>query len=334
MASEVKARESIIKISQEHPQWSFKKIAKEAGVHRKTVSKVIRRFKEDLNVNRREGSGRKKGFHSPKTAKKVITIFQRNPNISVRKMAQKVGCSKSTVQNIKTRSGLRTYKVQKVPDRNAVKNEEAKKRANKLKKNFFQKFDCCIMDDETYVYYDFKQLPGQEYYVADSRGNVDEKFRTQKATKFPKKFLVWQAICTCGQKSDFFVFSGTINSQIYIEECLKNKLLPLLRRHNVSTFFWPDLASCHYSKATMEWYEANKVVFVPKEANPPNCPELRPIEKYWALVKRKLKETKEVTKNEKDFRGKWKGASGKVSETTIKSMMEGVPEKIDNFCKN
>ena len=68
MASEVETRKSIIKIFQEHPEWSF--IVREAGVCRKTVSIVIRRFKEDSTINRKEGSGRKKGFQSSKTAKK------------------------------------------------------------------------------------------------------------------------------------------------------------------------------------------------------------------------------------------------------------------------
>jgi len=34
------------------------------------VSIVIKRFKEDLTINLKEGFGRKKGFQSPKTAKK------------------------------------------------------------------------------------------------------------------------------------------------------------------------------------------------------------------------------------------------------------------------
>ena len=69
MTSEVETRKSIIKIFQEHPKWSFIK-SREVGVCRKTVSIVIRHFKEDLTVNRKEGSGRKKGFQSSKTAKK------------------------------------------------------------------------------------------------------------------------------------------------------------------------------------------------------------------------------------------------------------------------
>lgn len=36
------------------------------------------------------------------------------------------------------------------------------------------KFDCMVMNDETYVKTDFKQLSGQEFYMATKRGNVAE----------------------------------------------------------------------------------------------------------------------------------------------------------------
>lgn len=333
MSSELKTRELIIEIFHENPKWTFKHIARKSKVCRETVSKVIKKFHKDLTVGRKHGSGAKKGIRNQKTATKVTSLFKKDPGLSTRKVAQKAGCSKTFVERVKKQKQLRTYKVQKVPDRNAVKNEEAKKRAQKLKRDFFSKFHCCVMDDESYVLADFKQLPGQEFYVADSRGNVDEEFRTMKQAKFPKKFLIWQAICSCGERSEFFVASGTINSEIYQKECLQKRLLPFLRNHKVSTFFWPDLASCHYSKATLEWYKRNQVNFVPREANPPNCPELRPIERYWAMVKRKLKDTKHVTRNPAEFKRKWTTVQKNVKKDTIKDMMEGIPEKLQNFFK-
>ena len=42
----------------------------------------------------------------------------------------------------------------------------------------------------------------------------------------------------------------------------------------------------------MEWYKKNNVKLMPKKENPPNCPELRVIEKYWAIMKRKMKKQK------------------------------------------
>lgn len=327
-------RKLVIKYFLENPSWSVLRIAKEAQVCRQTAAKVIKNFKKDLTCNRKPGSGRPEGFHSLKKVKKAVALIEKNPNISNRKCAQKVGLSEMSVRRIKIKNGLRSYKVQTVPDRNAQKNQEAKTRAKKLKVDFFQKKDCCIMDDETYVLCSFSQLPGQEFYISRGRGNVPKEFRTKKKTKFPRKFLVWQAICSCGMRSKCFVTSGTINSEIYVKECLQKRLLPFVRQHNVSTFFWPDLASCHYSKATAKWYEENNIVLVPREANPPNCPELRPIERYWALVKRILKLSKQEAKTIEDFKKKWTAATKKVLNTTIIAMMSGIPEKIHQFCVN
>ena len=51
------------------------------------------------------------------------------------------------------------------------------------------------MEDETFVQGDFFQLPSQEFYVADARGIMAEKFRVSKKSKFPTKFLIWEVIC-------------------------------------------------------------------------------------------------------------------------------------------
>ena len=54
--------------------------------------------------------------------------------------------------------------------------------------DFVRICDCFIMDDKTYVLGNFSQLPGQEFYVADARGNVAEEFRVQKRSKFQRSF--------------------------------------------------------------------------------------------------------------------------------------------------
>lgn len=327
-------RKLIFKKMVENPQWTVLRMAKEVKVCRQVAGKVMRNFKKGLENTRKPGSGRPKGFHSPKKVKKAVSLMKRNPRISNRKLALKVDLSEMSVRRIKAKAGFKSYKVQAVPDRNAQKNKEAKKRARKLRANFFQSKECCVMDDETYVLGSFSQLPGQEFYVSKGRGNVAKQFRTKKKTKFPKKFLVWQAICSCGERSRAFVTSGSINSEIYMQECLQKRLLPFMSQHKVSTFFWPDLASCHYSKATMKWYDDNNIVLVPKDSNPPNCPELRPIERYWALVKKILKLTNKEVKTIPTFKKMWTTATNKVPNTTIKSMMLAVPEKIKNFYDN
>ena len=136
---------------------------------------------------------------------------------------------------------------------------------------------------------DFNQLPGNSFYTAKDKNAVKRSYKEVKFSKFPKRYMVWQAICSCGLRSRVFITKSTINSKICIKEWLQRRLLPFVRQHTGSVLFWPDLATSHYARPTLEWYEENGIQVVPKEANPPNCPELRPIERYWALMMRTLK---------------------------------------------
>ena len=93
------------------------------------------------------------------------------------------------------------------------------------------------MDDKTYVKADYSQLPGKQYYVAHTKGGVNAIFKFQKMDKFGKKCMVWQAICSCGLKTSPFITTGTINAQVYIQECLNKRLLPLYKKYEVPHCF-------------------------------------------------------------------------------------------------
>ena len=124
------------------------------------------------------------------------------------------------------------------------------------------------------------------------------------------------AICQCGHRSRTFLTNGTINKDIYTE-CLKKRLL-LFRQ---------------YAKSTLKILHYNNIDTVPKDANPPNVPELRPIERYWALVKRELKKDKNPVKNKQSFKVKWNRSSSKITENVIKNLMYDIQGKFKNFFK-
>ena len=65
------------------------------------------------------------------------------------------------------------------------------------------------MDDETYIKCD-KQLPGPKFYTSMVRGHLSNKFKYKSLEKFGEK-LLWQAICSCGLRSQAFVTSSTLN---------------------------------------------------------------------------------------------------------------------------
>lgn len=324
-------REIIVHKYLENPTASFSSIAKSVKISASTVRDVINRLKERNTVDRKIRS-RKVDCFNPKLMSNVVSFMKRYPNRSLRYVAQKFGTNLSFVFRAKKKSGLRSYCVEKHPRRDEKGRAKAKLRARKLYDQFLTKNEgCLVMDDESYIFADFQQLPGKEFYIATKRYGVAERFRKKCLTKFAKKYLVWQAICCCGARSKVFVTTGSINSEIYMKECLQKRLLPFLNSHNKSPLFWPDLATCHYSNAVMRWYAENGVRVVPKEANPPNCPELRPIEKYWGICKGILRRTKKFAKNEKSFKRYWKNAAKSVPNSSVQRMMQAVKSRVRRF---
>ena len=157
------------------------------------------------------------------------------------------------------------------------------------------------MEDETYIKCEFKQLPSPKFYTSIVRGRVSNKFKYKSLDKFGKKLLLWQAICTCGLRSRAFVTSSTLNSDVYIKECLQARLLLFYRSHDAPCWFWPHLASCHYSKKTVQWYNSKDIKFIPKSLNPPNCQQFHPIEKFWGIDKGYLRKSGKTISTAKDL---------------------------------
>lgn len=326
-------RESILHFFVENPNFDRRVAAKTLGVSVSTIYLVIKNYRSTGTTKRKIASGGDRKLNK-KLELKAVSAIKRNPCLSIRELAGKATTSKTTISRIKAKYGLKSYKKKKVPRREEKQQTRAIQRSRKLYEHILgNSNDCLIMDDETYCQSNFGSLPGNQYYRAIQRGHVSNSFKTIHCEKFPRKYLVWQAICSCGLRSASFVTKGTINSQIYIKECLQKRLKPFISSHNCGTMFWPDLASCHYSKATMGWYISNNVNVVPKDMNPPNCPELRPIERYWAIVKLKLRKTSKEAKNIKDFKIKWTNATKKVASTVVQKLMSKVKRKIREFSR-
>lgn len=332
---ELNNRKLIMHKHNENPLMSAAQIAKSLKLPRRTVSAVIKRCTNTLTVERANGSGAKIGTRDGKLKAKVIRSVKNNPGLSDRDLATKFGSNHTTVRRIRMREGLKSWRAIKHPNRSDKQNLVAKTRARLLYEKVLTKFKgCMIMDDETYVKVDLKQLPGRKFYVSTIRGGVAGKFKYIKMDKFSKKLMIWQAICSCGLKSKVFVTSSTMNTDLYISECLEKRLLPLIRFHNKPTKFWPDLASCHYSQKAIKWYGQNGVDVIPKNMNPPNCPELRPIEKYWANVKGKLRKNGGFVKDINSMRSKWNQFAGKVSRADVRTLMGPIKRDVRAFIRN
>lgn len=265
-SNELSNRKSILHKYLENPSRSAASIAKELKLPSSTARSVIKRFKSSLSIERKPGSGRKKGPLNKKLHQKVVKSIKSNPGLSQSDLAKRHGTSETFIRKTIEGAGLKCYRAIKTPRRNDKQDINAKKRARLLQDNVLTKFNgCLIMDDETYLKCDHKQIPGRKFYYSSKRLNVSSKFKYVQVEKYAKKMLIWQAICSCGIKSRPFFTAKTLNSELYVKECLKERLLPMIRSHSSPVKFWPDLASCHYSKFTTKWYQENKVDVIPKE---------------------------------------------------------------------
>lgn len=185
------------------------------------------------------------------------------------------------------------------------------------------------MDDETYCACDPTQVPGNEFYNVVDGNEVDRESMLKRKEKFYKKFLVWQAIAETGEVSEPYITIGTINKEIYLEECIKQRLVPFINdmRKKYNVLFWPDLASSHYANCVTDYLKNENIQFVQKDDNPPNVPNLRPIERFWALCKKKYKSLNKICDTKIKFRNSWVKISNEIAEKSGKNLFR-------NFRKN
>ena len=160
------------------------------------------------------------------------------------------------------------------------------------------------------------------------KGNAPGRFKFVFADKFARKLMIWQAICSCGKKTKVFITGATMNGQVYKEKCLQEIVLPFIQSHEGPVKFWPDLASCHYARDVLEWYKQNNIDVIEKRINPPNCPQFRSLERYWTIVKRKLKKCGKSIKTSSDMAKWWKKMADTVDDATVQKLMVGIRRKV------
>ena len=70
------------------------------------------------------------------------------------------------------------------------------------------------------------------------------------------------------------------------------RLVPFIEKHHFDRnyIFWHDLTSVYYAKDALAVLHSKNIHFVKKDVNPPNVPQLRPIETFWAHLKSKVYE--------------------------------------------
>jgi len=304
----------------------------EEGIPRRTIANVLARLKLTGTYITKSPTGRPMKKSNFECTNKIKLMLKKNPSISNRKCAAKVKIPTTTYRRIVSKKlGLKTFKKIKAPKYINNQKQRAKKGCSKIYRNISGNNDTVlIMDDETYVCQDPMQNKMQRYYKAQSKNQVENDHNIQPVQKFPKKYMIWQAVDENGNFSDSFIFEGTINSEIYLQNCLKERLLPFIKKYheNKKILFWPDLATSHYANDCISFLDEQNINYVKKKDNPPNVPQARPIETLWAIMKRRYAQRQKGAKNLKSFKQIWKNISLQVSNECGKSVMATTRKKL------
>ena len=178
---------------------------------------------------------------------------------------------------------IKYRKREKTPKYTIEQQIKAKKRSRKLVNQLHNTKSLLVIDDEKYFCFAGDNMPGNSGYYTNNKKTCPESVRFIGKEKFPKKLLMWIAISDRGMSEPLFRTSKAvaINSSIYINECLEKRLLPFIHKYHgdFNYLFWPDIASSHYSKDSLNWMD-QYVYYVDKESNPPNVPQARPIKNF------------------------------------------------------
>ena len=145
-----------------------------------------------------------------------------------------------------------------------------------------------IMDDEKYFLSQDQSAPTNgAFYTSDIR-TIAPQVKFKRSQKFEPKILVWIAMSEKEISKHFFPKQKqAVGQKTYLNQYIIARLIPLIKSHHnkEKVLFWPDLASSHYGHDVLQYLNQNDVQFVDKEFNPQNCPQARPIETMWSILK-------------------------------------------------
>lgn len=230
---------------------------------------------------------------SPKMAATIIRrLTINNRQHSVRSVAKDFSVSKTAVQKLLDRKGIRCYKKVK---RNLIpKSQEDKRRicCARFRKAFRKSdledmlfVDECYFTVGTSFNHQNERCYGKDFQAVPNR----KKFKQMPKT--PLSAMVFAGVSREGRTPLVVLKSGfRLNQHTYKDKCIdivRTSLPHPLKPDSV--IFYQDKAPCHAAKSVQSYLAAIFPCFVPNHAMPPNSPDLNVLDFcVWNLLKERL----------------------------------------------
>ena len=303
------------------------------GYARRTVYSWFESIENGDSLERKKGSGRPARIATADNIRKIKKIFNHRSGCSQRRVAMKLNCSQPYVSMmLRKHTNIRCRKKSKKPQMSEVQKQKARPKARKMLEKY-KSLDF-IIDDESYFTLAHSSQPGNDRFYSSDIDRTPEDVKHRYQSKYEQKLLVWICISPKGASKPYFLPSGmAINQDVYLNQIVKRFLEPFIEEHYKPDeyVFWPDLASAHYAKAVTNYLSAKKINFVPKAINPANVPKCRPIEDFWANLKRMVYEGDWTAKNLDELKKKIRATLNKIDFNLVQSHASSVPKRLDHL---
>jgi hypothetical protein len=309
---------------------------KTESISQSGIYNIIQRAENESGHERVQGSGRIAKIMTKPNVRRLEAFFDHKDGVSQHQAARKFNCTQQFIsKTLRAKTSIKSRKKMRIPKRTESQKAKAKTRCGRLYRKYAK--SSFIIDDESYFTLSHSTINGNNIFYSSDVSQTCANVKYCPVQKFEPKLLVWLAFSEKGISKPLFRKSGfAITGNVYLEECIKQRLEPFIAAHHSDGqyVFWPDLASAHYAAIVTDYMKLKNVNFVAKDDNPPNLPECRPIENFWSLLKGKVYKNNWQAKDLNQLCERIKKCLKEIDQNLVHTLARSTLAKIDHVRRN